>query len=98
MATTTRPVIDYARCEGKAVCVDVCPYKVFELRQLSAAEVGPLSLVGRLRRVLHGGRQAVAVRAADCHACGLCVKECPEEAIRLERTPGMGSAAVSITK
>jgi len=82
--TMPHPVIDYGRCEGKAVCVEVCPYKVFELRQLSSAEVGPLSLVGRLRRALHGGRQAVAVRAADCHACGLCVAECPEEAIRLQ--------------
>ena len=33
---------------------------------------------------VHGGRQAFAVRAADCHACGLCVKACPERAIRLE--------------
>jgi NAD-dependent dihydropyrimidine dehydrogenase PreA subunit len=84
-APTTRPVIDYSRCEGKAVCVAVCPYDVFEVRQVTAADTGPLSLVGRLRRVLHGGRQAVAVRAVDCHAGGVCVKECPEEAIRLER-------------
>ena len=95
---TTRPVIDYARCEGKAVCVAVCPYKVFELRQLTVADVGPLSLVGRLRRVLHGGRQAVAVRAEDCHACGLCVKECPEEAIRLERVVEAGAGPGSITR
>jgi NAD-dependent dihydropyrimidine dehydrogenase PreA subunit len=84
-----RPVIDYSRCEGKGVCVEVCPYSVFEIRQLSAAEVAalserPLGLGGRLKRVLHGGRQAVAARVADCHACGLCVKECPEEAIRLQ--------------
>jgi len=59
---------------------------VFEIRRLTAAETGPLGLTGRLKRVLHGGRQAVAVRAIDCHACGLCVRECPEEAIRLQRT------------
>jgi NAD-dependent dihydropyrimidine dehydrogenase PreA subunit len=80
-----RPVIDLNRCEGKAVCVEVCPYKVFELRIVPAAEAGPLTVTGRLRRWLHGGRQAVAVRVEDCHACGLCVTECPEEAIRLER-------------
>lgn len=80
------PLIDYRRCEGKAVCVEVCPWKVFEIRQVSAAETGPLGVVGWLRRVfLHGGRQAVAVRPDDCHACGLCVRECPEEAIRLVR-------------
>lgn len=82
----TRPVIDLNRCEGKAVCVDVCPWKVFEIRHLTAAEAAPLTLRGRVKRVLHGGRQAVAARPFDCHACGLCVKECPEEAIRLERT------------
>jgi NAD-dependent dihydropyrimidine dehydrogenase PreA subunit len=28
------------------------------------------------------------VHAADCHACGLCVKACPEKAIRLESVLG----------
>ena len=81
------PVIDLNRCEGKGVCVEVCPYKVFELRLIEAADAGPLTLKGRFKRLLHGGRQAVAVRAADCHVCGLCVKECPEDAIRLSGTP-----------
>lgn len=85
MAPEIRPLIDLNRCEGKAVCVDVCPYHVFEVRHVSKAEAGPLSLTGKLRRFMHGGLQAVAVRADQCHACGLCVKECPEEAIRLVR-------------
>ncbi len=85
MGHEVHPVIDLNRCEGKAVCVEVCPYHVFEVRLVSAAEAGPLSLTGRLRRFVHGGRQAVAVRADQCHACGLCVKECPEEAIRLSQ-------------
>ena len=79
------PVVDLNRCEGKGVCVEVCPYKVFEVRIIDTADAGPLTLAGKLRRLLHGGRQAVAVRAQDCHACGLCVKECPEGAIRLVR-------------
>jgi len=38
--------------------------------------------VGRLKVFAHGGRQAFAVRADACHACGLCVA-CPERAIQL---------------
>jgi len=77
------PVIDRNRCEAKSKCVEVCPYHVFELHDLTPAERSELSLVGRLKAWVHGGRQAFAVRAQDCHACGLCVAACPEHAIRL---------------
>lgn len=79
------PVIDRNRCEGKADCVRVCPYDVFELGVLSPAERSALSLVGKLKAFAHGGRQAFAVRADACHGCGLCVDACPEKAIRLAR-------------
>ena len=78
-----RPVVDYNRCDGKGVCTQVCPWSVFEIQMLSAAQRGPLSLSGKLRSLLHSGRQAAVARPADCHACGACVRECPEEAIRL---------------
>jgi 4Fe-4S ferredoxin len=77
------PRIDRNRCEAKADCVRVCPYHVFEIRRLSAEEKRGLSWIGRLKSFAHGGQQAFAVRADDCHACGLCVKACPESAIRL---------------
>jgi 4Fe-4S ferredoxin len=77
------PVIDRNRCEGKADCVRVCPHDVFEIRTLAANERAGLSLVGRLKAWAHGNRQAFAVRAADCHACGACVTACPEHAIKL---------------
>jgi NAD-dependent dihydropyrimidine dehydrogenase PreA subunit len=35
---------------------------------------------------VHGGRQAFAVNAEACQACGLCVTACPEHAIRLLAT------------
>jgi NAD-dependent dihydropyrimidine dehydrogenase PreA subunit len=57
---------------------------VFEVRRLSAVERQQMSWFARGKLFVHGGRQAFAVRAADCHACGLCVKACPENAIRLE--------------
>jgi 4Fe-4S ferredoxin len=44
-----------------------------------------LSFVGRIKAFAHGGKQAFAVHAQACHACGLCVKACPESAIRLVR-------------
>ncbi len=81
------PVIDRNRCEAKSKCVDVCPYHVFELQALTSVERAGLSLVGRLKAWAHGGRQAFAVRAEDCHACGLCVAACPEQAIRLVPAP-----------
>jgi NAD-dependent dihydropyrimidine dehydrogenase PreA subunit len=77
------PVIDRNRCEAKSDCVRVCPYGVFEVRRLTADERTGLSFVGRLKVLVHGGKQAFAVNAAACHACGLCVKACPEKAIRL---------------
>jgi NAD-dependent dihydropyrimidine dehydrogenase PreA subunit len=79
------PVINRNRCEGKEDCVRVCPYEVFEVRLLSDHERGALSIGSRLKAWVHGNRQAFAVNAAECHACGLCVAACPEHAIKLER-------------
>jgi 4Fe-4S ferredoxin len=79
------PVINRDRCEGKADCVRVCPYDVFEMGVLPAAERGGLSLRGKIKGFAHGWKQAFAVNAAACHACGLCVAACPEKAIVLRR-------------
>jgi NAD-dependent dihydropyrimidine dehydrogenase PreA subunit len=82
-AGRVEPVVDRERCEAKGDCVRVCPYDVFELRALTPAEKSPLGFVARVKLLVHGGRQAFAVRADACQACGLCVKACPEQAIRL---------------
>ena len=79
------PVIDRNRCEARGDCERVCPYDVFEIRPLSADDKRELSFVGRLKSWAHGGKQAFAVRAEACHACGLCVEVCPEAAISLTR-------------
>jgi 4Fe-4S ferredoxin len=79
------PVIDRNRCEAKDDCVRVCPYHVFEVRPLAPEDKRALSFVGRLKAWAHGNEQAYAVRASDCHGCGLCVTACPEDAIRLAR-------------
>ena len=79
-----RPIIDRNRCEAKADCVTVCPYSVFEILPVSADEKQGLSLRGKLKLFFHGAKQAHAVNADQCHACGLCVKACPEKAIKLQ--------------
>jgi NAD-dependent dihydropyrimidine dehydrogenase PreA subunit len=89
-AGTVIPVVNRNRCEAKADCVAVCPYDVFELRALTSDELASLPFLSRLRVRLHGGRQAFAVRADACHACGLCVSACPERAITLQ-TVGRGT-------
>ncbi len=82
------PVIDRARCEGKDDCVRVCPYHVFEVRKLTPEERGRLGFFSRLKVAVHGNRQAFAIRADQCHGCGLCVEACPEKAIKLRAADG----------
>ena len=77
------PLIDRNRCEAKGGCVEVCPFQVFEIRALTPADRAALSLRGKLKAWGHGHRQAYVLRPDDCHACGLCVQACPEDAIRL---------------
>ena len=78
------PVINRNRCEGKADCVAVCPYSVFEMGTLPPQDRKALSLIGKLKGFGHGWKQAFAVNADACRACGLCVAACPEKAIMLK--------------
>jgi 4Fe-4S ferredoxin len=83
------PVVDRARCEGKKDCVEVCPYDVFEVRQIDDAEYRALPFFGRLKLKVHGMQTSYTPRAAECHACGLCVAACPERAITLRRAAAL---------
>jgi len=83
IAGRVAPVVDRNRCEGKADCVRVCPFDVFEIGTLTREQRGELSIVGRLKAWAHGGKQAFIVNPLDCHACQLCVKACPEHALHL---------------
>ena len=77
------PVIDRSRCEAKGPCVTACPYNVFEISPLTIEEKSGLSFFAKLKAFAHGNKQAHAVRADACQACGFCVEVCPEKAITL---------------
>jgi len=81
--TTVAPRVDRTRCEGKAVCVAICPYDVFEVRRMSDDEFGALPFLARLKSRAHGRKTAYVAQDA-CRGCGLCVSACPERAITLE--------------
>ena len=61
--------VDPTKCNGDAMCIDVCPVDVFELKDLPD----------------HPDTQkSVPVREEECIACMACVTSCPTEAIIVE--------------
>jgi 4Fe-4S ferredoxin len=78
-----RPVVNRNACEGKRDCVAVCPYDVFEVRQIDDEDFSSLSFLGKLKSRAHGRLTAYTPHADLCQACGLCVVACPEKAITL---------------
>jgi NAD-dependent dihydropyrimidine dehydrogenase PreA subunit len=80
-----RPAVDPRRCEGKAECVTVCPYGVFEVVRMSDESFDAMPLLVKLKLLVHGRKTAATPHADACHACGLCVETCPERAITLVR-------------
>jgi 4Fe-4S ferredoxin len=83
------PVVNLNRCEGKESCVAVCPYDVFEIRKIDRDDYRGLSFIGKVKNRVHGGMVAYTPHADQCRACGLCLKACPERAIKLVKAPGI---------
>jgi len=79
------PIVDRAKCEGKAKCVEVCPVQVFEVRRIDDADFARLGVLAKLKSMAHGRKTAYTSRASLCEACGKCVEACPEKAIKLAR-------------
>ena len=82
------PIIDPMRCEADGSCITACPYEVLALHIVPKHERAALSLPGRIKLLLHGGKQAFTVDPDACHGCGLCVQVCPEGAVKLQRRHG----------
>lgn len=82
---TVHPVVDPGRCEGKAACVAVCPFDVFEVARIAPETFQALKLGAKLKVWVHGMKTALTPNADACEGCGLCVAACPEKAIRLSR-------------
>jgi NAD-dependent dihydropyrimidine dehydrogenase PreA subunit len=79
------PVVDPGRCEAKGPCVTSCPYDVLAIRVVPDEIKAGMSLLGRVKLFVHGGKQAFAIDVDACHGCGLCVEVCPEDAIKLRK-------------
>ncbi len=59
--------IDTAKCNGDAVCVDLCPVKVFESQDVAGYE----------------GKKSVVVNNDACIACRACEIQCATQAISI---------------
>ncbi|UCH02921.1 MAG: ferredoxin family protein [Candidatus Bathyarchaeota archaeon] len=61
--------VDWTKCNGDNVCIDVCPVEVFELQDLPE---------------FSDTQKSVPVREDECILCMACVSTCPTEAIIVE--------------
>jgi len=60
-------IVDLKKCDGDAVCVEICPAAVFEMKEVPGYE----------------GKKSVVVNNDACIACKACEVQCPTQAITI---------------
>jgi heterodisulfide reductase subunit A2 len=61
-----KAIVDPQRCDGCALCIDVCPYNAITLHTIEAGQEG-----GEARKI-------VSINTAQCKGCGICQGTCPK--------------------
>ncbi len=77
------PFIDLNRCDARGVCTHVCTQDVFQIKPISKEQYEQLSIIGQLKTLFGNNRKAIVANPDPCENCGLCVRECPQQAIQL---------------
>lgn len=61
--------VDWSKCNGDGLCVELCPVNVFELQKLSEYA---------------DAEKSVPVHESECIMCMACTASCPTQAITVE--------------
>lgn len=76
------PHINISRCDGCGACTTVCPRWVYEMKELADKEIESLNFFGKQKVKYKGRYRSFPTNTNLCIHCGLCVKECSEDAIK----------------
>jgi heterodisulfide reductase subunit A len=61
------------RCDGCALCLDVCPYHAISMVDVDGAD--------NAGGGAGDGKRRIAVNVAKCKGCGVCQATCPKEGV-----------------
>lgn len=85
------PVVNVKRCTGCGACETACPKKVIAMLPVGAHVSVNCNSKDK-------GAVARKLCTAACISCGLCVKNCPYEAVRLENNLAVVNAEICMEK
>lgn len=80
------PVINYEKCTGRGICVEVCPEDIFEIRNLDQilfCEETKAAGICPEPKYATKDKRSYPVNVDNCTECKICLEKCPEQAITL---------------